>query len=123
MSSQLLIQCWDAVEVDARGRYAFAFEAIVLPGTEGGIFARSRKCPDHRLGIDYGSDKVRARFEKTADTVGANQLGKGVRVKATAVVLEQRTDHYIIVNVTEIQDFGVMSEAETSAFIREFNIG
>lgn len=120
---ELLLKCWAAVPTRSPGEYRLAFEAIILTGTEGGIYARSRRCPDHRLGLDYGNESVRAQFEAADKRVFPGHLGVVVRADGIARIKERKTDYYMTMSVNELRQFEVLPDTEAEAFIRDFHIG
>ena len=122
-NEDVLTRCWNAVSISNSNDYKFSFEAIILPGTEGGIFARSHICPDNRLGIDYGSETIRSRFEDISDKIEPGQVGVVVRGVAVARPIKRKTDHYMIVEISQLESLEAATRAETARFVAEFNIG
>ena len=119
-----LEECWNATLVSgSRDEYRFQIEAIVIPAMEGGVYARTRLCPQHRLKVDYQDPEIQSRFDHVADSVVSQPvLGAGIRAEVQAKIKERRTEHLIVITVTRLISLGRMNNADTQRFISEFNI-
>ena len=121
--AEFLAKCWGAVPTGG-DEYQLSFEAILFPGTEGGIFARSTSCPDARLRFSFMPPAVEERFRREADRVARRPvLGAGLRGRARIVPLERVNEFYLRVRVTHLLSLERMSDAETQAFLRQHHIG
>jgi hypothetical protein len=123
--AELLIRCWNATPVPgAVGEYRLHIEAIVIPGLEGGVYARTRTCPDHRLRIDYHRVDIRHQFDRIADaSLKQMTLGTGIRADARLKVKQRRGEYLMSVVITQLFSLETMTRSETDSFIREFDIG
>jgi hypothetical protein len=123
-NADFLARCWGAVPRGA-GEYELAFEAISFVGlTEGGVFARSTRCPDARLGFYSMPPEIDERFRQEEVRVATRRLlGVGLRGRARIVPLERVNDFFLEVNVTQLLSLERMSDDETEAFIRQHHIG
>ncbi|RYD51242.1 MAG: hypothetical protein EOP60_10890 [Sphingomonadales bacterium] len=118
-----LKDCWNAVE-RPDGMYELGLEALVLVGTEGGIFARSVRCPDHRLWfgqIDSVPDKQLAPLVARASQIEG--LGLGVRGVAVVTPKKRKHEQNLSVRVVSLPHVEPMTENDTLRFIRRFKIG
>jgi predicted LPLAT superfamily acyltransferase len=122
---EFLTRCWNASPVrDRPNEYRVSINAIVIPATEGGVFARTQNCPNRSLGLTYERSDIQERFDTIADTIRTQPtLGVGVRADAWIRVKERETDHYMVVVVTDLINLEPMSARETQRFISEFHIG
>lgn len=119
-----LERCWAAVETrPGSSEFELSFEAILIPATEGGTYARSRTCPDARLGLGPIPPEDEARWERIGDSVRMPMLGAGLRGRMRVVPLERRTPYFLRVRVTSFLELEQMNARETQAFIDEHDIG
>jgi hypothetical protein len=120
----MLLKCWGASPAGETGKYQVRLEAIVFGGVEGGIFARTTECPDHRLRLRYDSPLIGARFEEIRNSVATQaKIGTVVRLNANIRIYERTDEHHITVLVTDILSWKTMSDAQTEEFINKFDIG
>lgn len=120
----VLTQCWHATRVGAAGQtYEVSFEAILIPGIEGSTVARSRACPDVRMGFGAVPPSVRERLRRIGYSVPGSTLGAGLRGRARVMPLERRTGHFLSVRVIEMIELKRMTDDETQRFIDEYRIG
>jgi hypothetical protein len=120
----MLANCWNAKPVAGTGEYRVAFDAIIFQGIEGGLLARSRRCPEHRLWIDYNDPEISGRIDKAAESVvGLSILGTGIHANARVLVKDQKDEHHMTVLVKELFSLKTMSKADTQRFIDDFKIG
>lgn len=121
--TEILVRCWDAAPVSRNNEYRVSLELVVIPGTEGNVITRSRKCPDQRMTIDYVDAAVRRRFEEASSSVvGTPRLGAGAQVRAIVAVQERSIPSNISILITSIVSWQPMSEPETERFIEDFGI-
>jgi hypothetical protein len=119
-----LARCWGAVAKEG-GEYELSFEAISFLGpTEGGIFARSTRCPDARMRFSFFPPEIDERFRQEEERGSARRfVGVGLRGRARIAPLERVHEDYIKVRVTGLLSLERMSDEDTEAFIRRHHIG
>lgn len=118
-----LRECWGATR-QSDGAYELRFEAIALLGAvEGGIYARSRSCPDHRLGFsridavpDRQLDPVRASAFQVQDHFTV------IRGVAVVSPLERRHEHFLAVRIIQFPRFEIAPAEEARRFARDFHL-
>jgi hypothetical protein len=122
--SDFLERCWQARPSGGGGHeYEIRFDALVIPGVEGGTYARSSICPDARLRLSFSQADV-----PTIDAIGrkaieSSALGAGIRGSASVSVGKRVNPFYMTVGVERIESLREMSKAETEQFIRKYKIG
>lgn len=120
----ILTQCWRATQFDTPEHpYELTFEALVIPGVEGITVARSRACPEMRLGFAAVPPDVGDRLRRISYSVSTTRLGAGLRGRARVVPLERRTEHFLAIRVIEMLQLERMTDAETQEFIETYRIG
>jgi hypothetical protein len=120
---RFLKDCW-AATAPSNATYQMRFEALVIVSQHGGIFARSRACPDHRMW--FGQVEPKADQQLDPIWIAARKAeGLGLGIKGVAIVtpLERRHEHNLRVRILDLPELISMSGDETERFIREFNIG
>ena len=118
-----LRECWGASQ-RGDGAYTLRFEAIVLAGTEGGIYARSRTCRDHRLNfarLEAGPDRQLEPAWSAAWELGPTWTV--IRGEAVVRPSERAHEHLLRVRITGFSQLEIMSEADARQFVRFFDIG
>lgn len=119
-----LRECWGATR-RSDGAYELRFEAIALLGaTEGGIYARSRSCPDHRLGFN----RIDAVPDRRLDPVRASAFDvrdhfQVIRGVAVVLPLERRHEHFLEVRIIQFARFEIAPAEEARRFAMDFHIG
>jgi len=125
--SEILGRCWHAIQVDTDNNvYELSFEAILIPGIEGGTFARSRRCPDFRLGFDQVPPDLAQTLEEISSSVPmptrASTRGAGLRGRVRIIPLRRDNPYFISVRVVSMIELNRMTDNETREFIDELNI-
>jgi hypothetical protein len=122
-NAEFLTRCWGAVAKEG-GEYELSFEAISYFGlTEGGIFARSTRCPDARMGFFSMPPEIEERFREEARRGGREFGEAGLRGRARVVPLERTSEFVLDVRVTRLLSLERMSDEDTEAFIKRYHIG
>lgn len=118
-----LRECWGAVPLPD-GAYRLRFDGLMTAAVEGGIFARSEACPDHRIRFARLDAAPRRQIDplwQQAWTAGG--LGLGITGTAELVPLERVHEHYLRVRVRALSELSPMGGEETRQFIDRFSIG
>lgn len=117
----LLQNCWGARAVGP-DTFELSFTALDMRGTEGGIYSRSSQCRNARLFFAEISDAARERIDplNVASEPGTSPF-KGIAGRALVSPLE-RDGEYVAVVLKSLPSFRRLSPAETSQYMREFDI-
>jgi hypothetical protein len=100
-----------------------SFKALVIPGVEGGAFARTPYCPDNKLRFSF-SDADIIRIEAIGRKAEASSmLGAGIKGAAIVSIGKRVNPYFLTVGVEKLQSLNEMGLRETNEFIATYRIG